>query len=462
MNPVSVPAAHGRPRWLTPVLVALLVASAQLWLVAVAGTDIPAYDQWDVEGGQLYPHWRKGTLTAGSLLEAHNEHRIVWTHLLNLVLFAANGNRWDPLVQQAAGALLHGTLAGLLVWWLGMMPGLRGWFSWVVGLAMLPLAAWHNALWGFQSQVYFVLLFSLSALWWLTQEDRWPGWVAGWIAAMAAMLAMGAGLLIAPALLACWGLRGLERRWQLGRIGGGLILLLAAWWLFVPVPAHAELRSGSLLTFLAAFGWLAGWPHVGQPLAAMVMILPMFLIIQGRLAGWRVAEAGEDFLLAVGFWVLLLAGGLAWSRGGGAEFLAGVPSRYVDFVVLLPLVNLACLLLLQKSLHARRRLSLTLAGCWLGFLMIGWLGISAEALRRVIVPRARDRDGPVQLIQQFQRTGDGTVYAGTARLLVPHPDLSAVQRVIDDPRMRGALPPSLQPEAQRGPLTRVVRRLMAR
>ena len=462
MNPASAPAAPRWRRWLTPVLVALLVAAAQLWLVGAAGTDIPAYDQWDVEGGRLYPHWRDGTLTAGSLLEAHNEHRIVWTHLLNLALFAANGDRWDPLVQQAAGALLHGAVAGLLVGLLGTVPGLRGWFPWAVGLAMVPLAAWHNALWGFQSQVYLVLLFALPALYWLTQERRWPAWIAGWIAATAAMLAMGAGLLIAPAWLAWCGWRGLERRWHLGRVGGGLALLLVAWWLYVPVSAHAELRAGSPPAFLTALGRLAGWPHVGQPLAAIVMVLPMLLVIQGRLAGWRRAVAGEDFLLAVGCWVLLLAGGLAWSRGGGAEFRAGVPSRYVDLVILLPVVNLACLRLLLDSVRARRRLSLTLAGCWLGFLLVGWLGISAEAWRRVVVPLAREREVPAQLMREFRRGADADVYAGQARLLVPHPDLAAVRRVLDDPRMQGALPPSLQPEAQRGPLTRAVRRLLLR
>lgn len=462
MNPAAATVARSHPRWLSPVVVALLVAAAQLWLVALAGTDIPFHDQWDVEGGRLYPQWREGTLTADHLVAAHNEHRIVWTHLLNLVLFAANGDRWDPLVQQAAGALLHGTLAGLLVWLLGTVRGVPGWFSWVVGLVMLPLAAWHNALWGFQSQVYFVLLFSLLALWGLTKDGSGLGLTVGWITAVAAMLAMGAGLLIAPALLGLCGLHGLERRWTPGRVGASLILLLLAWCLFAPEPGHAELRSATLTGFLAALGRLAGWPHAGQPLAAIVMNLPMLLVIHGRLAGWRNREAGEDFLLTLGFWVWLLAGGLAWSRGGGAEFYAGVPSRYVDFLVLLPVVNLACLLLLLQSTRLRRHLSLTLAGCWLAFLMIGWLGISTEALRRVILPRALDRDAPVQLMQRFQRTGDANVFVGQARLLVPHPHLGSVQRVLDDPRMQGALPPSLQPETPLGPVSRIVRRLMGR
>ena len=34
-------------------------------LVAVAGTDIPFHDQWDVEGRTFYPAWREGTLAAG-------------------------------------------------------------------------------------------------------------------------------------------------------------------------------------------------------------------------------------------------------------------------------------------------------------------------------------------------------------------------------------------------------------
>jgi hypothetical protein len=103
-----------------------------------------------------------------------------------------------------------------------------------------------------------------------------------------------------------------------------------------------------------------------------------------------------------------------------------------------------------------------IAAAWGVFLFVGWLGLSAEVMRRLILPRMRDRDAPVRLIREFQRTNDPAVFAGQPRLLVPHPDLDAVRRVLRDPRMKGALPPSLQPEQPQGPLSRTVRFLLRR
>ncbi|HEX2862521.1 MAG TPA: hypothetical protein VHN79_12820, partial [Lacunisphaera sp.] len=139
------PAGGARGPMAAGVFVA--VVAAQLWLVAVAGTDIPFHDQWNIEGAWLYPAWLDGSLRPADLLQAFNEHRILWTHLLNLALFAANG-QWDPEVQLAAIAVLRGlcaagiaALAGA-----GRSPRGRGVVAVAVVLAFLPHLAWHNAL----------------------------------------------------------------------------------------------------------------------------------------------------------------------------------------------------------------------------------------------------------------------------------------------------------------------------
>jgi hypothetical protein len=61
---------------------------------------------------------------------------------------------------------------------------------------------------------------------------------------------------------------------------------------------------------------------------------------------------------------------------------------------------------------------------------------------------------------KFQATNDPRVFAGQPRLYVPHPNLESVRAVLGDPRLRGALPPSLQPGRPMGPLSRAVRCLL--
>ncbi len=452
-----------------PVVVGLGVLAAQLALVGVAGTDVPFQDQWDAEGRGLYPAWLDGTLRAGDLLRAHNEHRIAWTQLLNLGLFAVNG-QWDPLVQMAAGAMLRAASAAGLVWLLGKNLGAkaRALVAAGVGLAFLPVLAWHNALWGFQSSVYFVMLFSLGALALLGAPEI-SGWrrVAGLGVGAAALLAMGAGAFVPVALLGLAAVRAGERRsvtrgtWN--DVWPALILLAAALALRGEVPENAAQRAGSAGQFFATLGRVLAWPHVEQPWAALGLNAPLALVVVGRMVGRRRAGAGEDFAVLLGGWAWAGALATAWARGGSAEFAAGVPSRYADFFSLLLIVNTWCVVALAAAAAETRRQSARwIAGAWGAFLLIGWLGLSTQMLRRVIMPRARDRQAPVRLVREFQRTGDAGVFTGQPRLLVPHPNAEAVRVVLEDPRMAGRLPPSLQPERPMGPLSRTVRWMLGR
>ena len=182
-----------------------------------------------------------------------------------------------------------------------------------------------------------------------------------------------------------------------------------------------------------------------------------------RLAGKRRAAAGEDFVLLLGGWAVAMTLALAWTRGGGEEFSRAVPSRYVDFLVLLPITNGWCAVALVREVAERGWRTARIVGlAWGAFLLVGWVGLSGVMLQRIILPRARDRGAPVRLMVAFQRSGDAAVFAGQPALLVPHPNPEAVRAVLEDARMRGALPPSLQPERPMGPLSRGVRVVLGR
>ena len=456
-----VESAITRRRWILPAVVFSFVLAAQLWLVAAAGNDIPFYDQWGVEGSWLYPAWRTGQLGLLDLFRLHNEHRIFWTHLLNLGLFELNG-QWDPLVQIGVGAGVHALVAATLTTFLtkSLTPGRAYLVVGAIAVVCLPIAGWHNALWGFQSQVYFSILFGVPALAWLPRvETRWRGAVC----AVAAMLAMGSGGLLPLALLVLLGLRLVESRPPCAEWKTELVVLLV---FLVGILAGqseaghgAPLQAASMSDFFGAWLRLLAWPHAERPLASLVMNLPLALVVGGRLAGRRRSVAGENLAVALGLWAVIIAAAAAWRRGGGEELSNGVPSRYVDFLVLLLLANFWCLL--QLAAESQRRIRLA-AFVWAFFVLIGWSGFSVEMWQRVVRPLAIRREQSAQLMRNFQQTRDPAVFAGQPRLLVPHPTLGSMEVVLDDPRMNGALPPSLQPEKPMGPLSRGVRWLLRR
>lgn len=450
-------------RWVIAAVFAGVVL-ADLALVAAIGTDVPFHDQWNVEGQWLYPTWLDGQFRAADLVRPLNEHRIAWTHLLNLGLVAANG-QWDPLVQLAAIGLLRGACAaGVAAVFLGGRGGCGAtWWSVVVAVAFLPHLAWHAVLWGIESQVPFALGFSLLALVALSgREPSWRRMIAGAVAGLAGIFAMGPAALVPVALLGLASLRVLEARcwragWPLGPVGAGLLTVALA--LRVEVPEHVGLRA-SWTQFVAAAVKLLSWPHAGAGGVALVMNAPLAAAIIGRVLRRRSAMPTEDAVVGVGLWSAAIALAAAWVRGGSPELSAGVPSRYVDFLVLLPLANGWCVLTLLREATAKWKPARWLGFAWAGFVVIGWLGLSVEVWRGLVVPRWRDRDAPVRLIRAYQASGDAELFQGQPRLLVPHPNLASVRAVLDDPRLRGRLPPSLQPEREQGPLSRGVRAVL--
>jgi hypothetical protein len=460
-----------RLHWIAPALVFCLVAAVQLWLVAAVGTDIPYQDQWDAEGSSLYPQWQDGTFRIADVFQPHNEHRIVWTKLLDLSLFMING-QWDPLVQLFVGALLRAAVAAAIM--AGLLVGVRSATSRAAGvvvvtLAFLPQLAWNNALWGFQSQVYFAVLFSVLALRWLGAEHVTRArLIVGFLSGIAAQLAMSAGAFVPVAVLALTGFRMIERRRCNARDASvalaAIVLLILVLALRVHVPEHEVLQARSAASFFGVLLRIAAWPHDNQPLAAFALNAPIIIVVMSRLLRKRkTSGAGEDFALLLGGWALAGAAAVAWFRGGSGEFSHGVPSRYVDFFVLLPIANMWCAIILTREFAIKRgALTRWCAGGWMAFLLVGWLGLSAQTLRGLILPRMRDRDAPVRLAVAFQRSNDPSVFAGEWRVIVPHPNPASVTRVLQDSRLVGVLPPSLQPDRPVGPLSRAVRWLLRR
>jgi hypothetical protein len=139
---------HPAALWRWAMAVFCVVLAFQWGLIRGAGTDIPVYDQWDVEGRYFYPIIKEGNLRSADWLRPTNENRILWTLLLDHSLFSLNGQRWDPLVQLTVNAVLCAACALAIAALLSAGFGWRGRSVVAAGvtIAFLPHLAWHNAL----------------------------------------------------------------------------------------------------------------------------------------------------------------------------------------------------------------------------------------------------------------------------------------------------------------------------
>ncbi len=449
---------------LQAVPVFVLVLACALLLVSQAGSDAPWWDQWDAEGRSLYPAAAAGKVGWEQLSTPHNEHRIFWTQLLNWGLFLAAG-QWDPLLQMAVGSVLRGLVAAALFF--ALVRGThvsRTWLIFAVSVAFSPLLAWHNVLWGFQTQVYFAALFSLLSIAGFSS----PGAslaprVLGATAAFAGLWAM-AGVAVIPVVL---GIGVLWKWWLSGRSAPfpWIDLLLAgtlfafAWVLRVHVPGHESLQPDSVKEFVAVLLNVLSWPLPEQPIAAAVFNLPGLFFMWTKARERSPSSFAETVALMLLLWGWLTALSIAWSRGGSPELAGGVPSRYVDFVVLLPLANAWSLswLLSNRTCTATCRV---VAACWGGMLFLCWSAHSLQVWRGVLVHRVADRTAPVRMLRAYQERGDVRIFVGQPRWLLPHPNLATVKEVLSDLGSRGQLPPSLQPGQRPAALCRGIRRIL--
>ncbi|HLP07351.1 MAG TPA: hypothetical protein VK178_04235 [Opitutaceae bacterium] len=423
----------------------LVAVAVKWWLIARVGSDLPWIDQWGPEA-DLYRQWLSGALRWRDFFQPANEHRIVFTHLLNLGLLRLNG-QWDPLLQMAVNALLNAAGTAVLAWWIGRgLPVVtRRLVLLVVGIVMIAPFGIQNIVWGFQSQIYLCLLLSCGALW-LTTE--WPAsnwrWWAGAAVAISAYFAMSPGALVGAALLAWVAWRIMEER----RISkevlpnlllGGLVLLMA-WGLRTPIPRHDVLVAPDFLRFAQVLTGVLSWPAC-DPRLFLVLNAPVLVLLVGRLTGRLQATVAADRAQLLAAWAVGVALTFSYYRGGAQDPFSAPPSRHADFFALLPIANVLALAQLGTVFERRKAVFLTGGAIWLVCSLVGIVSLLRDTLDN-IHEHVRLRYQMGFDVLALRETGerretllfsvDGSIASCTARL--------------KDPLFQSLMPPLLQKE----------------
>jgi hypothetical protein len=382
LAPVTAVLARPPVRW--GLVIASLVAAlcvilgAKFSTIHTYGSDVPYMDQWDAEAWKLYMPWTEGKVPPANLFAPHNEHRVLFTRLINLGLTLGNC-QWDPLLQMSVNALLSSGFALLLLLYarkLARGAAYGAVLAVVVTLFALPLV-WENTLAGFQSQFYLLQLSGLGALWLMLSGQSLDGrWWLGFLVALAGLGTMSTGFFCAPPLLAAMALRGWWRRAWNGRdtTAAGLLAayVILGVLLVQHVPYHDQFRAGTPGQFGRALLAALSWPAPAGLLAAVALSAPWLLFLANR---WRARslEPADAVLLVLGLWCGLQVAALAYGRGSG-----GIGSnRYSDLYVTGVIANALALARLWRRPAIVTGVA-TLV--WLAFLVPGVLTQRTEAM----------------------------------------------------------------------------------
>ena len=428
-------------RWLLVAGFCLTIFGGKLWLVDVAGSDLPTWDQWDAESEVVLRPWLEGWMRTQEIFHPHNEHRVVVTKLFALGLFVANG-QWDGFVETVAGAVVH-TAAALLLLLLGrrwLAKAELGLYAALLVLLFTLPFSWENSIFGFQSTFYFLLFFSLGQIWLSLEGDRFSGrWCLGQASGILAVLSMASGFFASVAILAVLAHRLVrERRWsaqQIVTVILGVIFSVAGWLMKFDVPGHAPLRAQGPAQFGTAFLELLAWPGSALFPWALLLFLPALVFLVRRIRS-RTTSPAEAILLGLLGWLLLQVVATAYARGGTGAVLS---PRYLDTLA----VNVALgLVFLLREFAGRTRS--VLVSVWLAAVIAGLDQQSCMMWREYVapnIPRQQRQEGHVR---DFLRTGDPAHLLNKPWGDVPYPDGGALVLRLTSPLIRSIMPPSVR------------------
>jgi hypothetical protein len=429
----------------------LVVFAAKLLLMRQYPARTPYWDQWDAEARLVFIPFNGCSLTWQTMFMPHNEHRVFFTRLLALDLLGLNG-QWDPRLQQVVNAAIHSFTAVLLVAILWVMNRRRRLDVLVFVSAVvfaLPFA-WENTLLGFNSPWYFLLLFSVLALWLTTTHRAGSGpWLLGWGCVLCGVFSLASGVVVPVAILAVVALQlandpGDWRRSMLNFGAAALIVALGLWLASPLLTQPGILKAHSAAEFATAFASGMAWPWVDRPLLSLVMWLPLLALLFA--AGLRRAKTTgfERLLIGLGVWVALHAASFAYGRGAEGT---GPGARYMDVLSLGMVANAMAFEAGLDRLRpgtAARHVTAGLLATWLVFAVAGVYSLAGRTLN-YLEPWGQYFAAHTSNLRRAMITGDlAELMSKTPFSELPYFDPNRLGTVLQHPFVRRILPAAVR------------------
>ncbi len=429
----------------------LIVFLSKMLFISRYASLMPFWDQWEGEGLSLYKPYLDGTLGFRELLKPHNEHSIFSTRILQLVAFELNGN-WDNLTLVFLNSFVNVAAVAVVVN-LAVKPLEARWAKTLVFMLTvffsLPIA-WVNIVWGFQSQFYFVILYTSLSIWLSVGSPVLSKrWIAGFCLGILAFFNVSGGIMIFPVLFLFSAIRFWfhpeERRNSVIGCILCLVFFAAAFMLVPTTPGAHVSRAKSLSDFILAFGRILSWPVHVWHVHALLIWLPTAAL---GLHLWRKGFPKEDkatAVLALSIWVLFIEFLLAYARA-----TEPTSSRFLDMIMVGVVTNAsAAFILLQRMRSDRLKGMLTIAGSallvWLG----AWCAYSVKISLKDVTIWKNNGIKQKENVRAYMLTGDSSFLYVPRKSHVPY-RAAAMETMLNIPEIRGILPEELgSTEAER-------------
>lgn len=416
------------------------IIAARFYFIETFAIRLPFWDQWDAEGDYLLRPWLEGRLQLAHLWQPHNEHRIFPTRLLSLAIFSATGV-WDNLTEARVNILVAACIPLMLLLFLMRRNALYGprWLVLVVIIAQFSLPfAFENLLVGFQSQFYFLIIFTLAGIILATLYPEKPLAMVGvLVVSWLSVLTMASGILTPLAVAGVYVLRSISEREvnvKHAVLAVVLVALAGLGYSIMPkIEANHIFRARSIGELFSALRYILAWPVSKSWPAAIVLWLPAFAMVPWLLRK-RDLTPTDLFMAGCVMWSFAQTIAIAYGRG---QSMLSVSSRYTE---------LFTLGLIGNAWFAARFIEIFRKN-W----RIAWLGavffvvfVMGHITRKNSDMRAVRQTHGLSLkqdanVRKYLKTHDPAALV-QPQFEIPYPDSIRLRSLLDNPVLRGILP----------------------
>lgn len=419
-----------------------IVFGVRLVVVAIFGSPLPFFDEWDAGALGLYKPYLDGQLDIWALLSRLNEHIIFTSRLLNLITFELAGE-WNVRLQMAVnGAIYAGLAAGFAGALLPLVPVAHRLklLAFCVVLFAPPLDT-EIVTMGMNAHFYFVILFSVMGLGWCIAHPAFSWrWLLGIAACGLGYLSMASGAvtpLIAALVAVLQMVRGGRRSAAAEWIGAALLVAFgAAMIAYVPdLPYHDRYKAHDLGQLFSAVVQIASLP-LTSIVGVIIVQAPIVVLFIRMVRAPQQFDRRLWFVIGIAGWVA--AQMIVVAHGRATDVLN---SRYLAVVPLLLATNYVAVL----SLAPRARLLKGAAAAWVFVIVLAVMAVTNVATWRAMDKMKARLDTWQAHLTEYMTTRDLAKYAAVPTAELPYPDATALAGVVDLPEVRAALASEIRP-----------------
>lgn len=400
---------------------------------------MPFYDEWDAEASAMYSKLETNSYSLRNLFDPHNGHRIAFTRITSIILYILNGS-WDPELQLLVNAFLHALSAALLFYFLSahQYRSERACSALVILVLFAIPYSWMSILVPFQTQFYYMILFSIVSMHGLCKENYYVG--VGF--AILSYFSMTPGAFVLPAYMMVV-LTGCIRDQSIRKKELTILVLLGFLFLFFVVAQGSDTStttysSRSIKDFVISLIAALWWPFNASNVIGAIIHLPVFFTF---LKALRDSEVPKLYLTIAWFvWLQIFA--MAFFRGAG-----GVPpaNRYWEILLIGMVISfLSAFYFIYRS--NKRLAANAFFLVWLSVASFGMYQLAMVSLTTGLKSRMAQNETALALVTEFIDTGNEGLFDGFESLEISYPDTGRLITMLRDPNIVSILPTSITQE----------------